>query len=419
MTGLINYAVWTPHNRQVASQKSHEVDDDLRAFIRALIGSDAGHLSSRELYEEVPFVRAAVDYRARVLSSIPYTVTSTGGRDIYDSDGRDDVPKELKVLQGLPEHLSDIAVSLALEARAYRYKERRSPRGPIERLAKINPLTLSIDPDDDVTKTGEVFQYTRKVSKGDSMKVPREELLVVEVSDPYSEYGWGKSDVYATRYSGGALRAYSVFAEGHISAGLIKAILFSVTDPSGRGRKPGEAEEERLKDVLRRWLRERKASEKEPVVVSELLNVQEFGEGLEGLANKDLAEFLRQDVAAGVGVQYGLLTSSAANFATMQLDTLNLLLRTVFPDLDRIEDALNRDLLQEMGYRLRFEKARHEAVQFVEQQKGQALQALTAGAAILSVEEARETLGYEGSGPVQPAVSSNGMPKNAPWLTSF
>jgi hypothetical protein len=144
----------------------------------------------------------------------------------------------------------------------------------------------------------------------------------------------------------GVLANVDEFVAAFFGRGAIKATVF---------RAKGMAKDARLK-LKAWWLRFAtgvknawstgvfSATELDPVVI---------GEGLESLENQALTEEKRQDISAALGIPQTLLFQSA-NFATAKQDSWNFYDQTVIPEMEFIQEVLNTQVFEPMGFQLQF-----------------------------------------------------------------
>src|SRR5690606_19976468 len=118
-----------------------------------------------------------------------------------------------------------------------------------------------------------------------------------------------------------------------------------------------------------------------------------IGEGVKELSNADLTLEQRQAIASAFGVPWVLVMDDAANYATAVVHERGFLLRTVIPQAQVIEDALNA-FLGLYGLALRFEPERAETMQQYELEKAAQVVAVCGGP-VLTRNEGRQMLGRE------------------------
>lgn len=111
------------------------------------------------------------------------------------------------------------------------------------------------------------------------------------------------------------------------------------------------------------------------------------------LRDIELTKQKRDDVAQALGIPANILYSEAVNFATAQQDKLNFYDDTIVPRCRFIQEVLNEQIFEPMGYSLDFKPETLDIYQEDEAQRAQALVYYTqAGAPLLM---AMDILGVE------------------------
>ncbi len=369
---------------------------------KAMENGGAGTVSVMQAFQQTAFLRRCVLLRARTLAATPYTIRQ-GDKVDFDSDDAGDLPSDLVMMEGFRTMLYQHEADIALAGWSFALKETGEPitapghasRPPVA-LSWLKPSSMRVDPQHDI-EGGRLASYTRTTAtasgKAVEERVPVERLVVIREPSPYHEAGKGTSDADAARTAASALYAYNEFIEGHLSGGLLRDMLFSVGDPSKQGRVPKDVEPAEKK--LTRWFRRRKKADKTAQIVSDLLQVHELGEGLQGLSDKNLTDTLRQDVAAACNVPYALVMDQGEMaYHALLGKYIQLYQLCLFFDMALIKEAYESQLLGPMDYSLHWETSRIEALQWAEVQKAQATVPLVQ-AGVMTTDEAREQHGLD------------------------
>lgn len=331
------------------------------------------------LWREQSVFHQCVRMRAGALQNIPWAIYSGGDEPIWTSeDGA--VPKNLLWASELPRLLYLWEASICTTGAAYALKERA--RG-ITGIKYLNPLKIT--PKADASRG--IYAYERQVNSGRET-FRAEDVFAVFSADPFREIGPGAADADAAIRNARILRAIEGFLQGHMDTGLIKRTILTV-DSEGR---PQPDELARLEGWWQKFLAGWKNSEAK--VMSKAVKPHVIGEGLAELESDKLNEEQRKGIAAGFGVPYSTISSSAANFATKKADQVDLLTMTVIPQARMMQRELNRQLFSEFGFEFVFEPWKLEVLQAAELEKAQAITSVV-GRPVLTVNEGRALLGYD------------------------
>jgi len=179
------------------------------------------------------------------------------------------------------------------------------------------------------------------------------------------------------------LRNIDIYADMYFKNGAVNPTLISV-----EGGSTLPADVERLKAWYKRMLSGvRKAFGIE--MINGKISAQTIGYALKDLATTELTSSKREDVSTALGIPQTLLFSNAANYATAQQDDLHFYDKTVKPKAIRLQNALNKQVYEKMGYYLKFHPERMEMYQQQEEQKSASVVSLYQ-AGIMTLEEVRE-----------------------------
>lgn len=397
-----------------AAIRATEAAGDYADFIKALVGGRTGTFTAQTAYERTPAVYLAVNLRAKALADVPYVIRR-GAQTVFDSDGEDEgdqLPKDLAYLEDLPTLFRLSEAALISTGCVRIHKETPAGSRRVDRLRWYDPRTVTFNPQDpeEFSPAKGILKYRRRVEGRPDALIDPADLITIDYPDPFVEIGPGTPPMRAALNAADVLDAYYSFVAGHVRTGLVKNLFFAEKDPSGQGRTRGEAELSRFKRGIFNWLRRRGRIEsaEDVQVLSDQVEIHEVGEGLRELAAKDFTQEFWRGISASFGVPFGLMFENAANYATMMLQLYQLYMTEVFPDCSLIERAFNRDLLLPIGYRLRFQRRRVEAVQWAEVNKAQAVSLLTGGAPVLEAEEAEQLFGLFPARPRKTPAATNG-----------
>lgn len=343
--------------------------------------SDSTRVNVDVLYREQSVFHQCVNLRAGAVSGMPWAIYGRGDEPIWtDEDGM--VPANLQWLGDLPRLLYLWEASLCTMGAAYTLKIRRG-RNAYQGLQYFNPM--KVEPL--VNATQGVYAFRRTLASG-METYPADDIFALFLPDPFRELGPGASEAQSAMRNARVLRAVEGFLQGYMDTGLIKKTILTV-DSEGR---PQEEELKRLESWWQKFLAGFKSSEAK--VMSKAVKPHVIGDGLSDLNSPELNEDQRKGIAAGFGIPYSLISSSAANFATKKADQVDFYGMTVIPRANLIQRQFNRQVLSPLGLEFRFEPERLEVLQAAELEKAQTISAIV-GRPVLTVNEGRALLGYD------------------------
>lgn len=341
-----------------------------------------GTLTVTSAYTRVGWFRRCVDLRGRSVAGLPWAIYGNGDEPVWtESTERPDALAWLR----LRDALYTAEVSLTLFGAAYALKERsgRRPTGLYwYNAASITPNFSGSD----------IPSYTRRITTRDNRwvneEIAAEDMLAIFPPDAMREMGPASPDAEAALMSAQVLFDLDAYAAENLRDGLMKTTI--ATAP---GRRPPEEEARRVEGFLTRHLWGR-GKKREAKIFSGDLKLTEVGSNLTQLASKDLAEHHQRTVATALGIPHTLVMSQASTYATAQTDVLQMLTNTTIPDARIIQDAINEQLLNPLGFDLQFEPERAEAMQIAQDAQAQSTVSLY-NAGLIDRNEARVRVNYD------------------------
>lgn len=349
-----------------------------------ILGRDADEqapsvLTIVQAYRSVGFFRRCVALRAGALAGVPFVIESRGSV-LYDSASDDDPPEDIAFASSLPDYLMEGAQGYVLAGAAYALILQQG--GRIQGLQPWNPFSAKPV----ITPAG--IAYVERRVNGITRHVAAEDVLQVYNADPLVEIGPGSPDAGAALLSADVLDALTGFRSRHLRSGLVSGTV--VLTKSIIPDRAWEA----IKTLFNRFLRGGRGASGIVNIPSESEIVQ-IGEGFKGLASLDLTREEREAIATALGVPHGLVMSNETGAkATSEQDWINLYDTTVLPDARVFARAMNTQIFEPMGYRLKFQPARLPAFQKAELEKAKAVRELVGGP-VYTREEGRLMLGLD------------------------
>lgn len=329
----------------------NDLPEDAWAY---LVGGAETAPDLRKYYRKVAWLNRGVALRKWAVSSMPFTIYR--GDAVIDTS--DDFTNKLGFTKGLRWLFGVIEQSLTLAGPAYVFIEGNAMKPTSMRHLMVSSITPEFS-----KVNGELMYFNRDV-RGKNMRLETDEVVWFWPPDDAVEIGPPTSwPALAALQAAGVLYAVDGFATAFFDRGAIKVTLLTT-----KGNVV-EAERKRIKSWWDRIASKMWSAE---VVNADQLEVVPVGEGLESLANNDLTNEKREDIATALGVPHSLLFSNASNFATSQQDKLNWYEDTIIPDCEFIRDVFNERVFEPMNYRLEFEPQRMALYQEDEEQRAQA-----------------------------------------------
>jgi hypothetical protein len=299
-------------------------------------------------YQRVPWLFRAVTDRANNVARMPWFVV----KNKTDLDGFADYQNKLGFLPNPRRLLHQVEQSLAMTGSAYLFLETNSA-GYIKNIVYCKPT--SIDEVRDPV-SNELKLYRRRV--GSSTKdVPIANIVAIYAPDYLTEDGPGSvSAAAAALMAAGVMFNTAGFVASFFRRGAIKATVLTAENTS-------QPEAERLQTWWEDVVSGVKNAWSAIVLRGKNVVATIIGEGLESLQNDSLTTTQRQEIATALGVPESRMWSSAANYATRQLDEKAYYEGTIIPECDLIAEAFNGQVFTAahnlVGYKL---EARYETL---------------------------------------------------------
>ena len=296
-----------------------------------------------DLYRRVAYLYRGVSLRADAVALMPFEILR-GSTVIDGSAGIEGSPGYRNAVKFLPSPrnlFGAIEAAITFYGSAYVFKVWQGMR--LQRLRFVLPDTIEaiIDPIDGTPS------FKRAVN-GQRTPYTEREIAYFWPYDPTVEFGPASTSAFgAAASAAGVVRSVNDFATAYFKRGAIKATLLTT-----KGNVV-ETERERLRTWWQRVTGGKNAWGAH-VVNADAVNAVIIGEGLSELSNKELSDEMREEVATALGIPHSILFSNSSNFATAKQDDLNFYQKTILPQIELIEEVLNAQVFEPMGYQLRF-----------------------------------------------------------------
>lgn len=341
---------------------------ELDQFMDWLANQQTGALAAQDMLKIALSFRA-INLIANAVSRMPFAIYR----------GETDVTE-----QNTPDKWVDLnyrlAASLVMFNSAYCIKETNQFGANAQYRFLVAPaVTVIIDP---VTKRLSGFEYG-------GQKIPdwEKSLLYFWWPNILSEVGPGSGPTNAAIADATLVNYLTQFAASYFQRGGFPVTLLQMDGPI----TPDEQEK------LESWWNSLIAGVKRAfraVLISSKIKPTTIGSNIKDTVATDLYNQSAQNVAISYGIPLSLMMSNAANYATSLEDHVEFYTETVIPLYERMAEVWNDKAFAPQGLLLECESEQLEVMQQYEIQKAAALVQLT-GAPVLTVNEAREIMGYD------------------------
>lgn len=293
--------------------------------------------AAQAYYETVAFLYRCVSLRQHAITRVPWAILR-GETEVWLST-EPTPPAQLQYLAKMKRLLSLTEAALCLAPEAFWFKERNRAR--IISLHWHAPNSVKPKFDERSGLTG----FVRGLGNGRSINYEVDDYVYFALPNPMHETLPGKPPAQAALAAAGVLYNIDAFSAAYFDRGAIKATLLTVEG------NPLPAEMERLESWWKRFFSGSKQAWQTAAVRAGVTPVV-VGEGMESLAQSELSDEKRRDIAAALGIPLDLIMSDAANYATARQSDLSFYDKTIIPAFDMIVDILNESLLQPYGFRM-------------------------------------------------------------------
>ena len=281
----------------------------------------------------VPWFFRGVEDRSTTLTKIKFALVNPAGTDVDNSGTWQD---ELGLFPHPRRLMHQVEASLVMTGRAYLFLE-TNDFGYVISVKYVLPTSIKekYDPN-----TGELLCYVRTVGNR-SQEVACCNIVAIYVPDYAVEEGPATSSAArAALMAAGVLFNADMFIAQYFARGAIKATILNVDTADQREAVRLQAWwEDVVSGIKNAW--------SAIVLRSKMATPTVIGEGLEGLQNTDLTKEKRQDISTAIGVPESRMWSSAANYATAEVEDKKYYEDVIIPDALLIEEAINSQLFTE------------------------------------------------------------------------
>ncbi len=353
-------------------------------------------------YRLVAWTYRCTQERAHAVSAMPFVIHRLGS----DEEPHDD---EIPWKKKLKRHLWLIEASLCLFGRAYLFRQRNLVKTLGLQFILATTIRERYDKENGIQEFKRILGRGRMSSLMDDQEtgwyeegglrdkgvavgsgqgeetLEKHELIYFHLPDPLVEVGPGRAPAAVALESSQLVRASGVFATKFFERQAIPLTLLTVSG------NPPDAELKRLESwwknimmgVKNAWKTVAVSAEVKPVVI---------GQPIRDLGMPGLEEASRRKICVAFGVPVSLLEDSA-NYASARESRKSFYSETIIPECELIAEVLNDQLLNDLGFEIKFLPDTIEVMQEDEVQRAGALLALrNAGIPLL---QALDILGYD------------------------
>lgn len=326
-------------------------------------------------YRCVPWLNRGVNLRADAVAHMPYYLETSGGADVTESEDYKYLTTKVVRLLALTEK------SLTKRGVAYWLIEtntvgkRPTPRYIPAR--SVTPLT---------NDTAGIYGYEITWSSG-ARQYKKEQMVRFVIENDDSEILPDVAPAQVALEAAGLLYAANAAPARFYSGGFVPVSL--VTVPLNAQK----ADVDKIESFFKRMATGIKKMFS-VLGVYEGVKVETVGHTLKDSITPEITASARDDVAVALGVPPTVLDSTSANYATAESEMIGFFVNTVFPECDNIQSAANEQFFEPYGLLFVFDYDAHEIMQAIQLAQASGVTQLT-GAAVLTVDEGREMLGYE------------------------
>ncbi len=335
--------------------KSVSLNDLPREAWQYITGDDVSAGDIGNYMRSIPWLFRGVDIRSNAITNIPFLIMK--GDDIFDDS--ENWENKLGFLPHPKQLFGLIEASLTIFGYSYLFREQTAFKNT--NLRYLMPSTIKHKINE---QTGEI-KFTRTI-KGTPAQYTPDDIVYLWKPDPFVELGPPTaSPAMAAANACGVLLNVDLFASQFFKQGAVKTTLLTTQNIM-------PAERDRLKSWWKRVLGMDRAWQTD-IINAEKIEPVQIGEGLESLQNNDLTESKRIDIAASLGIPYSVLFSNASNRATAEQDDMHLYDKTIIPEANFIQAALNEQVFEPLGYKLQFHPDQMSIYQEDENERAQSL----------------------------------------------
>ena len=304
---------------------------------------DSGQTGIKEYFKAVPWLYRGVGLRANAVSKMPFAIYKGDGEDPIDTD--QDYENNIGFLPNPKRTLRLLEMSLALLGKAYLFNIQN--KTITLDLKYLNPATIRPVIDE---KEG-LIGFKRQIKSGTTV-YDVEDIVHFWLEDPYVEMGEPEtSPAKAALMASGVLANVDEFVAAFFKRGAVKATIFSA-------QGMGQIEAKEFEGWWSKFITGVKNSWGTKVLNAESMEPTVVGDGIDGLQDSDLTKEKREDISTALGIPQSLLWSSEAGglggAGVVSQDDYHFYDKTIIPECEFIQFALNDQVFKPQGYRLEF-----------------------------------------------------------------
>lgn len=348
-------------------------------------GDDSGDV--QKLYENVAWLRAAVDITADTVASIPCA--------FHTASSNDEVENPTLPFKWDQAKIFNEAVGDYLMYGAVYWHKGINRAGKPTLLKRLHPSTIKPKFDDEKGLVG----FERRIG-GKTIMLAVEDVAFLWQPNRKAELGPGCPRVKTALKAAGILNFIDEYSSGFFGNGAVEStLLFVDGNPSDAELDKVESRIKRVATGIRNAFRLTALRFKPEAV--------KLGSTPDKLALPELTDKKREDVATDMIVPQSILFSNASNHAVAREDNLHFLDKNCVPLVQRITYVLSDEIFAPFGLVLKEHHEKMELYQQLEADKSDALHLMIQDRAI-TANEYRDAMGFEKSD--DPRLDEYGIP---------
>ena len=328
----------------------------------------------------VPAIQSAWQARCKAISDLPFCIYGKGDKEI---DNSDDYQNVIGFLPNPRHFLWLTEAALVGYGKAY-WSKAMNKYLVVKEMQYFVPTSIK-----EKISNNDGLEYFERNNGKQTLKYKPEQLLYIWLADPAVELGpptvW---PLAAALLSAGALGQINIFVNDYMARGAVKALLLAATN------MPSAEEAERVEKWFNKFMRGIRNLQWK-VFNADVIKPEVVGEGLEAFKGITILDDLTRQVHTAMGTRHML---EDENYATADVRQREFYSNTVVPEARIIADAMNEQILNDMGYHIEFEPERLEVFQADEAENATALGSLAGaigGQSPEVIELSMSILGYE------------------------
>lgn len=378
--------------------------DDLRRWF----DDDKDADNPVKYWSRVATLFRCIEIRAWAVSGMPRQIQSEDGRIVaaanfatpqFDDEGAPLIEDNLPFEIDLDDLLWRTEAGQCLLGSAYWHRQRN--RMKVTGVRWLDPRTIKPQYD----RSSGVRGFVRSLSGMPPLPIAVEDMCWIW-RPGIGELGPGIAPAAVAAQNAGISAHMDEFINRFFESGAMPVTIVMAES------RPPEPERGRIKAYLERVLMGI-GNAFGIEVLSSTLKFEQLTPPLKEMVIPDIKDDAQHEIVVALGVPESLVFSSAANFATAQVDDLNFYTKTIVPEINFIQRQVNKRLLGPLGMRIIFRPDQLEVFQQQELDKvNTAVMLYDRG--VIDGDELRQAGGYQPSAGREQEAGENPVQADPP-----